>query len=112
MSLSRFIPVFSGVFPLVYVPVMAWNFPIATYLPRSGEWHPLFFAVPPVAAPGPAMYFWGWMGTTAVIAAIIGIIGSFLPEKLIARIVPLVPFTLAYGVIGLVYALRQWWVFS
>jgi hypothetical protein len=111
MSASRFIPVFSLVFPLAFVPALAWNLPLASYLPRSGEWHPLFYAVPPVQAPGPGMYFWGWMLTAAVVAAIVGILASFLSDKVIARIVPLVPWVSFGSVVAIVYSLRQWWVF-
>ncbi len=112
MSRGRYIPVFTAAFPFIYVPTMSWNWPLVTYLPRSGQWHPLFFAAPPVAAPGPGMYFWGWMLTAAIGAAIVSVIASFLPEKIVSRIVPLVPVCLACGVVGLVYALRQWWVFG
>jgi hypothetical protein len=111
MSPSRFIPVFTLVFPLAYVPALAWNLPLLSYLPRSGQWHLLFYAAPPVLAPGPGMYFWGWMLTAAVIAAIIGVIASFLADKIISRVVPLVPLFPIGGVIAIVYTLRQWWVF-
>ena len=39
MSLGRFIPVFTAAFPFIYVPTMAWNLPLLSYLPRSGQWH-------------------------------------------------------------------------
>lgn len=113
MSLGRFIAVFTAAFPVIYVPAVAWNWPVISYLPRSRTFHWLFYAAPPVQAPGPGMYFWGWMLTAAIGAAIIAFLASFVPEKIASRIsVGWVPIFPICGVFALVYVLRQWWVFG
>ena len=59
------------------------------------------------------MYYWGWILTAAIGAAIVAVTASFLPEKIASRVVGRwVPVCLVCGVVGLVYALRQWWVFG
>jgi hypothetical protein len=112
MSLSRFIPVFTAAFPVFYVPALVWNWPLISYLPRSGQFHWLFYGAPPVEPPGPGMYYWGWMLTAAIGAAIVAFIASFVPKHIASRIsVGLVPLFPIGGVIAIVYCLRQWWRF-
>lgn len=111
MSLARFIPVFTAAFPVFYVPALAWNLPLFSYMPRSGQFHWLMYAAPPIQPPGPGMYYWGWILAAAIGAAIIGFLASFVPEKIIRRFVPLVPIFLIGGIVAIVYTLRQWWVF-
>lgn len=109
MSIARIFPVFSAVFGPIYVIAMYFNWPVFTYLPRSGTFHPLMFPAPGDAAPGPGMYYWGWLLTAAFGAAIIAATASFVPQKIAARVsvawVPVVPICC---VAVLLYILRSW----
>ncbi|HWG07161.1 MAG TPA: hypothetical protein VG271_19330 [Beijerinckiaceae bacterium] len=111
MSLSRFIPVFTAAFAVIYVPTMSWNWPVFTYLPRSGTFA-LFKAYAELGdkAPGPGMYFWGWIVTAAIGAAIVAFLASFVPEKVASRIsVGWVPIFPIGAILCLIYVLRPWW---
>jgi hypothetical protein len=72
--------------PVMYVACVLWNLPLFTFHPatnriawgweaaRSGE--------------GPAMYWYGWTVTVAIVAAIVGLIAAMLPES-VSRKIPL-----------------------
>lgn len=111
MSLSRFIPVFTAAFAVIYIPTMSWSWPLFTYLPRSGKFYPLkVFAELGDKAPGPGMYYWGWILTAAIGAAVVAFLASFVPEKIASRIsVGWVPVFPIGAVLALIYVLRPWW---
>ena len=66
MSISRYFPVFTAAFGLLYVIAFYFNLPVFSYMPRSHEFHWLMYAAPPIQAPGLGMYYWGWMLTAAI----------------------------------------------
>jgi hypothetical protein len=80
----RALPIFSIAFPLLYLPVMYFNLPVFTYVPKMREFHFLLF--PPPAAQGPGMFYYGWLLTAGIGAVLIAVAVSYLPEKSAARI--------------------------
>jgi len=78
MSVARVFPVFSVAFAVLYVLSMDNNWALFTYLARAGEFHSLVYA-PPTPRAGPAMYWWGWLATSAIGAAIVAGIAAALP---------------------------------
>jgi hypothetical protein len=110
MSMSRALPVFSVAFAVLYVLSMDNNWALFTYLPRSGEFHALVF-LPPTPRAGPAMYWYGWLATSAIGAAVAGAAASWAPANWAGRrwsaltwAVPLVV------ILVIVYILRSWFI--
>ena len=81
---ERALPIFSIAFPLIYLPTMYFNWPVFTYLPRRGEFYVLRYA--PTPAQGPPMYYYGWLITTGIGAALIALALASAPEKALRRI--------------------------
>lgn len=84
MRTNRMLPIFSILFPIVYEPTMYYNWPVFTYVPQSGVWH-LFRYIPP-ASEGPGMFYYGWLVTAALVAAVVAFAFSTLPERMTARV--------------------------
>jgi hypothetical protein len=85
---SRVFPVFAVVFAVVYTVTYAlavWkNYALFTYHPAIYEFG---FGVQK-AKDGPAMYWYGWMATSAIAAAIAGGMASLLPAAAQRRLWP------------------------
>jgi hypothetical protein len=90
MRWIRALPIFSIAFPLLYLPVMYYNLPVFTYVPKLRAFHLLRYAPPPVEGPG--MFYYGWLLTAGIGAAVIAAAALSMPEKSAARI----PSTLAW----------------
>lgn len=110
MSLARVFPVFSIAFAVLYVLSMDNNWALFTYLARAGEFHPLVYA-PPTPRAGPAMYWWGWLSTSAIGAVIVTAIAAVVPVSWAGRrwssltwIVPLAVLLV------IVFLLRGWFI--
>jgi hypothetical protein len=91
MSYSRVIPIFAASFAVVYVLAVEFNWAVVTYHPRLGEWE--WLTKP--AKTGPAMYWFGWLMTSFVAAAVISlaalpVTGRWAPPVWIGWAVPLV----------------------
>jgi hypothetical protein len=84
MRRERALPIFSIVFPLIYLPAMYYNWPVFTYVPRVREFHSLRYLPP--QGDGPAIYYYGWLLTAGIGAAAIALALSALPEKTARRI--------------------------
>ncbi|MBV8538704.1 MAG: hypothetical protein JO128_24110 [Alphaproteobacteria bacterium] len=110
MSLARVFPVFSVAFAVLYVLSMDNNWALFTYLARAGEFHPLVYA-PPTPRAGPAMYWWGWLATSGIGAAIVAGIAAALPAGWAGRhwtsLSWLVPLAM---LLVLVFLLRGWFI--
>lgn len=81
-SFRIFATVFAVVFPIVYVVAVEKNYALFTYHPVVNEFGLL--AEPPKA--GLAMYYYGWLATSGIIAFLAGIIASFAPERMAKRL--------------------------
>ena len=107
MSVARALPVFSIAFAVIYVASVQYNLAVITYHPQLAQWGLL------VEAPrqGPAMYWYGWLITSAVGAAVIAALSLALPargvERASAVLVWLVPIVMI-GVIA--YIIRGYFL--
>jgi hypothetical protein len=81
-SFRVFATVFALVFSVVYVIAVEKNFALFTYHPALGEWGS------GVQQPqdGPAMYWYGWLATSGIVALMAGGLAALLPEKLARRL--------------------------
>jgi hypothetical protein len=69
---------FAAVYAVVYVVAVEQNYALFTYHPALSEFE-LFVAAPKA---GPAMYWYGWMATSAIVAFAVGVILSFVPAAI------------------------------
>jgi len=76
--------VFGIVFAVVYVIAVEMNYALFTYHPAINA----FGAGVQEGKDGPAMYWYGWLATSGIAAAIAGALASFLPESLTRRLWP------------------------
>ena len=110
VAFRNFAIVFALATPVVYVICEMLNLPLFTYHPGTNRVD-LGFARA-VKDEGPAMYWYGWNATTLLVAGILGLVATKLPESLIRKI----PLSLVWiaplaAIPVLVYALRFFWRF-
>lgn len=65
MNHLRIFPIFAAAFAVIYVVAVESNWALVTYHPRLNEWD--WLTKP--ARSGPAMYWYGWIGTSLLAAA-------------------------------------------
>jgi len=107
MRLYRAFPVFSAVFPVLYLAVTYFNLALITYFPTQGELHSLVQR----AKEGPSMFWYGWILTAGIGAVAISAISLAVPERIGARISPGWIGVIAVGVmLVFVYLLRGWFL--
>ena len=70
MSYTRVFPIFAAAFAVVYVLSVEYNWAMVTYHPRINEWE--WLTKP--SKSGPAMYWFGWIGTTILAASAISVL--------------------------------------
>lgn len=83
-SYAVFTVTFAAVFSVVYVLAVENNWALFSYAPATGTFAPL---VTPAAA-GPTMYWYGWIATAAIVAALVAVLVSLVPESLAKRVWP------------------------
>jgi len=93
-SLSVFTVVFAVAFAVAYIIVVESNYALFTYHPALGEWG----AGVEKPREGPAMYWFGWLATTGIIAAVAGAAATLLPESVTRRLPPSSTWVVATGV--------------
>ena len=79
---------FGTIFAFVYGFVMNNGWQLFTYYPALGQWTALSHA-PTVAAgtaAGPAMKWYGYVATCALVALVCGIIACLIPPKILQRV--------------------------
>jgi len=81
MRVYRALPVFSAVFPVLYLAVTYFNLALFTYFPTQGELHFLVQR----AKDGPSMFWYGWILTSALGAVAVSAISLAVPERIVAR---------------------------
>jgi hypothetical protein len=77
MSIYRVLPIFAAAFAVIYVVAVEANWALVTYHPRTGEWD--WLTQP--ARSGPAMYWYGWIGTSILTASAISILALPLTRR-------------------------------
>jgi len=105
---GAFALVFGISFAILYVVCDMAALPMFTYHPGTDRIDPGF--APPRRDEGPAMYWYGWIATSALGASILGFLAALLPERIRRRI----PLALAWVVPMallpvLVYSLKFYW---
>ena len=82
MTVGRALPVFSIAFALIYIASVEYNLALITYHPQIFKWGVL--AEPPKE--GPAMYWYGWLLTSALGAGAIAALSLALPARPFDRV--------------------------
>ena len=85
MTLSRAFPVFAIAFAVIYIlqvylTALQINLALITYHPQIGRWAML--AEAPRQGQGPAMYWYGWLLTSALAAGAVAALSLVLPRRL------------------------------
>jgi hypothetical protein len=86
MTASRrygvFAIVFAIAYPIVYVIATEWNLAAFTYHSALGQ----FGLGPNKPINGPAMYWFGWITTSTVVAGVIAGIAAYLPDGVMRKL--------------------------
>jgi hypothetical protein len=83
-KVERLAAVFAIAFAVIYAPTMDYNWTLATYHPIQGIWQ--LGRAPPLAGGSPAMYWYGFLFTAAIGAAVVTAIAALIPDKLMERV--------------------------
>jgi hypothetical protein len=101
--------VFAIAYPVIYVIATEVNLAAFTYHSALGQ----FGLGPDKPRAGPAMYWFGWITTSAVAAGVIATIAALLPDSLtrrlpatIAWVVPLAAMVVTAGLMAKMYFTR------
>jgi hypothetical protein len=78
----RALPVFSAVFPALYLAVTYFNLALFTYFPTQEELHFLVQR----SKDGPSMFWYGWITTAALGAVALSALSLALPDRIVARV--------------------------
>ncbi len=81
---ARLAAVFALAFAIIYAPTMDLNWTAATYHPIQGIWQ--FGKAAPLGGGSPAMYWYGFVVTAGVGAAIVTALAALVPDKLMERV--------------------------
>jgi len=106
---GTFAVVFAIVYPIVYIAATEINLAAFTYHSALGQ----FTSGPTKPINGPAMYWFGWITTSAIVAAVIAGIAAYLPGSLLQKlpaatawVVPLLAMVTAVGLMINLYFFR------
>jgi hypothetical protein len=83
-KIERLAAVFAIAFAVIYAPTMDYNWTLATYHPIQGIWQ--WGRQPPLGGGSPAMYWYGFVFTSALGALVVTAIAALVPDKLMARV--------------------------
>jgi len=81
-SFPVFAVVFAAAFAVAYVISVDRNLALFTYHPAIYEWG-LGVQKP---KDGPAMYWFGWLATSGIVATVAGAVAAWLPESITRRL--------------------------
>ena len=99
--------VFGAVFAIVYLVAVEQNYALFTYHAALGEFG--LGVEPP--RDGPAMYWYGWLATSGLVAAASSVGAALLPARLATRIAPSLSWIVAVVVIaGFAWLLRGFFI--
>ena len=104
-----FVITFSVLGPILYLACIAWNLPLITYHPAMNRmdlgW------TPARSGEGPAMYWYGWTLTALVSTAIVSLLATLLPERVMRGIPLYLVWVLPLLMVPLLaYSLRAFWL--
>ena len=107
-TFRTFATVFAIATPIIYTACEMQNWPLFTYHPGSNRVDLGWAAA--VKDEGPAMYWYGWTATTLIGAAILGMLATMLPEKMVRSIPLSLVWILPVAALPvLVYSLKFFW---
>jgi len=107
-TFRTFATVFAIATPIIYTACEMQNWPLFTYHPGSNRIDLGWAAA--VKDEGPAMYWYGWTATTLIGAAILGMLATLLPERMVRSIPLSLVWIVPLAMIPiLIYALRFFW---
>ena len=81
---ERLAAVFAVAFAIIYAPTMDLNWTLATYHPIQGIWQ--WGKAPPLGGGSPAMYWYGFVFTSALGALVVTALAALIPDNLMARL--------------------------
>ena len=108
---GRFAIVFSLFGPVVYCIIQYLNWPLVTFWPATDRLVWGYEGGRP--GEGPNMLWYGWIVSTILIAGALGIIATFLPERITGKI----PLSLVWilpilCIPYVIYSLMPWWTLA
>jgi hypothetical protein len=107
MKLRVFAIVFAVAYSVAYVLSVLNNYALFTYHPAIGE----FGAGVQKGRDGPAMYWFGWLATSGIVACAAGAVATVLPESATRRLAPGLIWVVALIAMAvLAYDLRQFFL--
>jgi hypothetical protein len=107
MTIGRAFPVFGIAFAVIYVASVYFNLALLTYHPQLVQWGVL------VEAPrqGPAMYWYGWLLTSALGAGAIAAFSLALPANPFDRVWSILVWVVPTVMIAIImYILRGYFI--
>lgn len=105
---GTFALVFGVAFAILYVVCDMAALPMFTYHPGTDRIDPGY--APARRDEGPAMYWYGWIASSAVGAAIAGALAALLPESIRRRIPPALAWIVPVLLLpALIYSLKFYW---
>jgi hypothetical protein len=81
---ERLAAVFAVAFAILYAPTMDLNWTALTYHPIQGVW--ALGKAAPLGGGSPAMYWYGFIVTAAIGAAIVTALAALVPDSLMERV--------------------------
>jgi hypothetical protein len=81
-KIERLFPVFGIAFAVIYAFVLYYNWALVTYHPKLGIWE---LGVAP-SRDGPAMYWYGFVLSSAVGALVVTAVAALIPENVRDRV--------------------------
>jgi hypothetical protein len=107
MTIGRALPVFSIAFALIYIASVEYNLALITYHPQIGRWGVLAEA----PKEGPAMYWYGWLLTSALGAGAIAALSLALPARPFERVWSILVWVAPLAMIAVIaYILRGYFL--
>jgi hypothetical protein len=99
--------VFAVAYAVAYVASVLNNYALFTYHPAIGE----FGLGVQKGRDGPAMYWYGWMATSGIVACVAGALAAVLPESATRRLGPSATWVVALLAMAvLAWDLRQFFL--
>jgi hypothetical protein len=81
---ERLAAIFAIAFAVIYAPAMDYNWTAATYHPVQGIWQ--WGKAAPLGGGSPAMYWYGFVITSALGAGVVTALAALVPDKLLDRV--------------------------
>jgi hypothetical protein len=81
---ERLAAVFGIAFAIIYAPTMDLNWTMATYHPIQGIWQ--WGRAAPLGGGSPAMYWYGFVLTAALGAAVVTVLAALIPDKFLKHL--------------------------